>query len=1546
MNKVMFAFRQLEQNGKLSCPSPPFLGLLGTKKATKLVTEWDEFALGPRRPAQELELPLLEVFNTRAIDGTLSKYDKIPADQKTQELLQTMLAAALLETLTLPFGPITSIKKLAEILQQQGDVKHDSSRAFLQQEAGHLLRSSEIGISHGDPWLELSKLGRFVTERIWLWVKALNAKPEVVPHDLLPFKFTRHFGDLNLRPQRPGAPAFPSPAGLHMAGKIVRNRTIICTSVSPLEFVSVASNIQAEDFPDLVETFSTNLESFAWDADASMALQTMLKAIEEGQAEAAIAQWKVFVEATKSIPKAKGSTSTLVVSKLATNFVANSAAKNVGELLLKTNENRDNQAIIRFWRHRLGKRRVNVHPRKLEDIPTPAKTQNRRLLISPPKNTARENIFKKREPQTYCAVENCCTPLYDLFVCPLHHRSVADKLQEDKVGTIAPPDFADISGAKRVWAAEYMKNQTPLNLNKNQARAKFHLESIALHNPDVRMELPAAQLRATAMIYHSSGVDVEWGSRSFWKNEGLLRALHTIQCEFVSAHFDLRVLPDPKKPDRMVVPPMGDKLEWVVLPPHMDPRNDPEHEDNRGKDEDGLVWETLILKKDFKPSLGHYTSVGTQKDGTSILFEVSETASGSRKVSSPILAIVKDFKTYCVDPLEEREMCPRECRRIFDELDFTAEDLLRQMRQQAARKIEMGSFNAFPELATLASFAELSENVNFVVSFPTVETLQRAKNFLIRWAKKNNHKEHPNISLFAVGKEPEKENLPQAFFLYRKGQNYKIWRPVRAGLKGKFKARPQTFDEKYEFRFISHMLATKTFPGGLATDNLLGLINEDLLPALEGNRAELYKQLEFGINSLALMIDLNDASALDQLNIVGGEIALMPTWQKSFHFFKEDAEGIRNSQADIRDCQERSRQKLLDRHFPKVLNVKTFLPWLKRFLAKDKRFITEVRESLTQGWIWNSEFPFVNKETIKRMIDTVFSRAGRSTPEKDILSLFDKPSPLPDLPLMGMRLLQMKPTGTYSQVAAYKEAKARMEFWFEARHQRFLQNRRDEAAEEAAELERERLAAIPPALDSSDESELSTDSEVDSDEEFVLYVEALDVPPAEETPFEPDELAPVRPFVFDEWRDNLPHRHNPRRGHPDADNEDECPDGEVVELPLPNRPVTPEEIAEIRGFDAGARQQALEEIEPPRRVIAQIVEDPEFRPVPNDLAAFECKRFFPHERYDELFESGDADKFAEFAEKTREGVRKLLEKDLEHVSHERAFSKIEAVFNEALLPHNVQPSLNVSEQRNKPRRVELPLADGADQDPSVVEDYERLNLGQAPKGIWHLDGEIIVPHRSDRKIKFTDEADLPLESLTVISEDLGRTDFKLENIASASVDLPAIRPLPRDIYGKWRPQRVFADTPMARKNRSRVARNPFFHADLNMKVIGIVHKSQFIESKFKTFKTYLVNISGEKITINESVAQQKHIFELAQIVSNKSMGLTAGLEQAAEELVDLIVANNLSTTLILARLCEAYGTLRPGTIRTTIKQVVRDRRPSPVITLWAKEFQASPTSMY
>jgi hypothetical protein len=109
-------------------------------------------------------------------------------------------------------------------------------------------------------------------------------------------------------------------------------------------------------------------------------------------------------------------------------------------------------------------------------------------------------------------------------------------------------------------------------------------------------------------------------------------------------------------------------------------------------------------------------------------------------------------------------------------------------------------------------------------------------------------------------------------------------------------------------------------------------------------------------------------------------------------------------------------------------------------------------------------------------------------------------------------------------------------------------------------------------------------------------------------------------FMFNGWRDNLPSGEEYSSDESALESEDDpvdqCPEPdnpiEEIDVPLPRhdliRPITPEDPAE----------------QPPR-AMAQIVEDREFRPAPNEHEEFECKRYFPHERNDELFESGDPD---------------------------------------------------------------------------------------------------------------------------------------------------------------------------------------------------------------------------------------------------------------------------------------------------------------------------------
>lgn len=438
------------------------------------------------------------------------------------------------------------------------------------------------------------------------------------------------------------------------------------------------------------------------------------------------------------------------------------------------------------------------------------------------------------------------------------------------------------------------------------------------------------------------------------------------------------------------------------------------------------------------------------------------------------------------------------------DLDFPVQDLLQQMKERSKRKRKCDSFFGFPELFTLAEFAELHKTVNFAVAFSTVTALQHAKSYLLRYGNQEGHDHHPNISLFAVEKEDSEEHLPQCFFLYKQGVNLKIWRPVRVGMQNRPVLHPKSFDERYEFRFIAHMLATTYFSGGLSTDNLLGLLSEDLYPPLESRRRELRKDLELAIVSLALFIDLNDAKSLSKLNLVGGELSFNKTWQRRFSFFKRQLELLRHGSTNIREFQEEARRNLLEKFFPKVFNVRRLRSWLKSYLPFDPRFTREIVNSMTNLMFNEARgFSFEDRTTVEELMRGWFY--ARSKTAQECPSLFEKPFPPPPVPMRAMWILESADTGHYSRVADYEEAKALVDAYFEARHQKALEYRRQEQLEQEEERRR---SSTPPQTDELSDAARSTDSEEDSN----IAVAAPEAPQVNNFELEP-ALEPAPPGI-------------------------------------------------------------------------------------------------------------------------------------------------------------------------------------------------------------------------------------------------------------------------------------------------------------------------------------------------------------------------------------------------------------------------------------------------
>lgn len=94
-----------------------------------------------------------------------------------------------------------------------------------------------------------------------------------VPHDLLPYDYAARFSRLVLRERDEGEPEAVAPAGLHMAGEIVRNRVLICLNRHPVEFLVAASNITEDDFDQVTAIIDKVGEAFAWDVVAFNYLQ-------------------------------------------------------------------------------------------------------------------------------------------------------------------------------------------------------------------------------------------------------------------------------------------------------------------------------------------------------------------------------------------------------------------------------------------------------------------------------------------------------------------------------------------------------------------------------------------------------------------------------------------------------------------------------------------------------------------------------------------------------------------------------------------------------------------------------------------------------------------------------------------------------------------------------------------------------------------------------------------------------------------------------------------------------------------------------------------------------------------------------------------------------------------------------------------------------------------------------------------------------------------------------------------------------------------------
>lgn len=472
--------------------------------------------------------------------------------------------------------------------------------------------------------------------------------------------------------------------------------------------------------------------------------------------------------------------------------------------------------------------------------------------------------------------------------------------------------------------------------------------------------------------------------------------------------------------------------------------------------------------------------------------------------------------------------------------------------------------------------------------------------------KKNNWGKHPKVVLTALGKH-ENPELPDVFYLSYAGCSYQIWRPVRREQEREFRLRPESYEERYELHFYTHMVNSSYFPAGVSCENLIGLITVDLYPKLEPRLGELRTKTDLGLLILALALELNDAAALDKLTIAAGELTLNVNWQKRFTFMPEQWQALlADASGSVLEFQTDCRRRVLAKYFPKVLDVHKIRSWISGFLPEDNRLTQALRIIFLKNWFEHSPFPHPNEKTVLDLFCQYFDNSKRTGQP-----IFEKLDPLPRLPIRGSAMLYLNSRFRAEDQRVYEEGRENMRLYLQE------QERRREARRLEFEEDEPVYANVEPVVEEEavlPEPQLPAPQIVAQIPAHVLQHEA-------ELAAQMDELL-IQPVA--------------EREEPDDSDEGAEDDEALAELDRREVEESLERIAEhqIHFSQRRTRRFRRRHFEP--RMV-QIVESEEAAPLPDPENEFNFRFWFPHGEYDFLFNSEE--EFSEFGPATRNAVR-------------------------------------------------------------------------------------------------------------------------------------------------------------------------------------------------------------------------------------------------------------------------------------------------------------------
>ncbi|CBY20113.1 unnamed protein product [Oikopleura dioica] len=902
----------------------------------------------------------MQVLNNVRVLRLLKQFRSLGPEYQRRAFLETAAASVLIEALPRAINTYTTYGSMAKALERAGTLSRQTERKQLLTEYGELLGFLETAKDGSDPWLEINHFARNALERTWNWLVTLREGS--FPGELLPFDFIHKMIALK-KTDWPKLNREAKSNSLRQFGKRDEDGLTVLLNGRTVQVAKIFKNLQAEDLQKIVEWKSGLLD--ALDKRLLRQGKALLRAAKESKLVEAQPIWEELWESWKTYKAPEGQTLIRVPPWLTEDKFIARVAKGLAKILEIVGKV-PIDILEPAWARVLGAAGVNTVPLPYDPFPKIRKVAPDLDKLCPEwyKTT---KIFRRQEMSNYCAIIGCAHgPVGDFNICSAHLATLADMLEQSyDVSPARPAPFP--AKSEKTWQST--GKPRPMSFVSPFERALVIRDALVLHNPRSGLTAPPAQLIMAQMRMYKTGTEIEWGDPLLWKNLKLLEAIEKILSEYDSRDcFEPYLLLPIPAPIITDMPRIGSIMEFEAGPL---------------TEEDIACSRTpfmhLVERPPLHPTMGDFVTIKKGSAGMAVVFKIAESVAGVRMVEEPVILVrqggmVESFKLSEIDKMEGRA--------FQQATSLMLADAFLAMTSRATIKNLAGRAPAYQELEILHKLATQNHKVQFVAHFSTVSSLQKAKEYWIRWAIAKKLSDHSRLALTSVGSHPcEDLELPDMFFMARSGRHCKAWRPVSFGNSGPLVLEPTDWAQKQELDFFALFVLSTKFEAGLTVENLLGPVSESLETHTYILRDALRKRAERGVAILAFILELNDLALLDKLEISGGQASFCPQGSVKMEMPARSWGRLKSgnwSQAKDFLLDARNSSHPLQENIMPSRNV---IEWIRRYLPKNRRYEQTLGEAMFRSWKEFIAFPIHDENDLISFFEKFF---GERTGEQVI----------------------------------------------------------------------------------------------------------------------------------------------------------------------------------------------------------------------------------------------------------------------------------------------------------------------------------------------------------------------------------------------------------------------------------------------------------------------------------------------------------------------------------------------------------------------------------